>query len=366
MSLRRITSRHQNLAGDTDRERSLPCSPDQYLISVEMVPELVCVVENGRVIHVNSAGVRALGARSADDFKGRFMWDLLAPEYQELAADGFELLLAEAMPTPLKMVRLDSGYSDINLLVRRYSDSTNGPVVVIGHDITELKRSAIAVVERERRILAIMENIADGIVVIDDKGQIESFNHAAELMFDYAARDVIGQNVKLLMEDTDQERHDDYLRNYVRKTSETENVMMLRNRDFVGRRRNGSTFPMSLAVREMRSIVKHKFIASISDITERKQREAVLRQSETRLKEIVDNAPLQIALSNGRGQFSLVNKQFAEAHDADPDSLQGSSVRDLYSSEAANAHAAADYTVLESGKVHKLEQRVPDAEDGRY
>jgi len=186
------------------------------------------------------------------------------------------------------------------------------------------------------------------------------------LMFDYAARDVIGQNVKLLMEDTDQERHDDYLRNYLRKTSETENAMMLRNRDFVGRRRNGSTFPMSLAVREMRSIVKHKFIASISDITERKQREAVLRQSETRLKEIVDNAPLQIALSNGRGQFSLVNKQFAEAHDADPDSLQGSSVRDLYSSEAANAHAAADYTVLESGKVHKLEQRVPDAEDGRY
>ena len=74
------TSSHQNLAGDTDRERSLPCSPDQYLISVEMVPELVCVVENGRVIHVNSAGVRALGARLADDFKGRFMQDLLAPE----------------------------------------------------------------------------------------------------------------------------------------------------------------------------------------------------------------------------------------------------------------------------------------------
>ena len=157
------TSPHQNLGGDTDRERSLPCSPDQYLISVEMVPELVCVVENKRVIHVNSAGVRALGARSADDFKGRFMCDLLAPEYQELAADGFELLLAEAMPTPLKMVRLDSGYIDINLLVRRYSDSTNGPVVVIGHDITELKRSAIVVVERERRILAIIENVADGI-----------------------------------------------------------------------------------------------------------------------------------------------------------------------------------------------------------
>ncbi len=337
-----------------------------FFISVETVPELVCVVADGRVIHVNTAGVRALGARSTSDIEGRLLEDLLAPDYRELAADGFELLLAEQAPVPLKMMRLDGGQVEIELMIRPYSDSIEGSVVVIGRDVTAQKQAAVALLERERRITAIMENVADGIIVIDEKGRIESINRAAETMFDYAAGDVVGCNVKMLMGTADRERHDGYLRNYVGKATETGNVMGLRNRDFVGRRKDGSTFPMGLAVREMRSGVTRKFIGSISDITERKRREEALRQSETRLREIVDNAPLKIALKDGHGQYVLVNKRFAEAHGSEPDSIQGRSVRDLYGEEVGAAVAVADFKVLESGVMHKEERRVPGTADDRF
>ena len=357
-------SPHDVPAG-ADTVGSLPGGSGPYLISVETVPELVCVVEDGRVIHVNEAGIRALGAGSSTDITGRLLEDLLAPDYKELVADGFELLLAEPAPIPLKMVRVDGSFAEIELLIRPYSDLIEGSVVAIGRDITEQKGAAVALLDRERYISAIMKNVADGIVVIDEMGRIESFNRAAEAMFGYAAEEVDGQNVKMLMAGTDRKRHDGYLRDYMARAARGGKVMELRNKDLVGRRKDSSTFPIRLAVREMKSGVKRKFIGSIADITTRKQREEALRQSETRLKEIVDNAPLKIALKDRRGRYTLVNKPFAEALGSDPDSFQGKSVYDILDAEMAAELAVGDLKVLQTGEVHEQERRAPD-DDERF
>ena len=82
--------------------------------------------------------------------------------------DGFEHWLAEPAPVPLKMVRLDGGLIELELMIRRYSDRIKGSFVAIGRDITQLNAAAVALLDRERRISAIIDNVADGIIVIDE------------------------------------------------------------------------------------------------------------------------------------------------------------------------------------------------------
>lgn len=131
----------------------------------------------------------------------------------------------------------------------------------IVRDITERKR-------QEARIRSIVENAVDGIIVIDAQGHVEHFNPAAERLFGYPASEVIGQNIKILMPPPYRDEHDQYLHNFI-KTGVKKIIGI--GREVVGRRRDGTTFPMELAVSEMRVGDEVKFTGIVRDITERKQ-----------------------------------------------------------------------------------------------
>ncbi len=132
--------------------------------------------------------------------------------------------------------------------------------------------------DREARLAAILNTAADAIITIDDHGGIQSVNLAAERMFDYAAAEMIGQNVKMLMPAPYQEEHDDYLSRYS-QTGEKHIIGV--GREVVGRRKGGSTFPMELAVSEVGD--RKLFTGIIRDISRRKDLE----------REIVEIASLE-------------------------------------------------------------------------
>lgn len=102
--------------------------------------------------------------------------------------------------------------------------------------------------EREGTLRAIVETAVDAIVVIDDHGTVRSFNGAAERMFGYAAEEVVGQNVNLLMPAPFREEHDGYLRHFL-DTGERRVIGI--GRQVEGQRKDGSTFPVHLAVSEV-------------------------------------------------------------------------------------------------------------------
>jgi two-component system sensor kinase FixL len=139
-------------------------------------------------------------------------------------------------------------------------------------------REALA---REAHLASILETVPDAMIVIDEDGIVQSFSPAAERLFAYTAPEVIGKNVKMLMPSPYRENHDDYLRRYLR-TGERRIIGI--GRLVVGERKDGSTFPMELAVGEMRSGDRHFFFTGfIRDITQRQQSEARLQELQSEL-----------------------------------------------------------------------------------
>jgi len=174
---------------------------------------------------------------------------------------------------------------------------TDGRSRIVGTtlDITELKETKQALEESEARAQAILNTTVDGIITIDAEGIITSFNQAAENIFGYDAEEVIGENVKMLMPSPHREQHDDYLRNY--HETGRKNIIGV-GREVTGKQKDGTTFPMDLAVSEVDLGDRTIFTGIVRDISERRRLEKeILNVSEQERRRIGQD------LHDGLGQM---------------------------------------------------------------
>lgn len=162
-----------------------------------------------------------------------------------------------------------------------------GQLVRTRDKATETNRDLLATTEdlrsREAHLTSILQTIPDAMIVIDDKGVIQSFSTAAERQFGYGASEVLGKNIKILMPSPYREGHDGYLQRYL---STGERRIIGIGRVVVGERKDASTFPMELAVGEMKSDNKRFFTGFIRDLTERQKTEARMQELQTELVHI--------------------------------------------------------------------------------
>jgi PAS domain S-box-containing protein len=144
----------------------------------------------------------------------------------------------------------------------------------------ERKRSENDIAVLNQRLRALLDTAADGIISIDDRGIIQTVNAAAERIFGYGADEIIGRNVAVLMPDPYLRDHDSYLRNYLRTA--VRKIIGI-GREVQGRRKDGTVFPMELAVSETRVDDYRAFTGIVRDITERKRTEALLERAKDEL-----------------------------------------------------------------------------------
>ena len=171
-----------------------------------------------------------------------------------------------------------------NDIIKGIRDFTNGnrerKISVKGNDeLTDLGKSINSLFadiatgeyiinENVEKLNAVINTILDGIIVINARGKIEGFNPAAENLFGYSASEIMGKNVNLLMPEPYHSKHDGFLNNYI--TTGEKKIIGI-GREVVGLRKNGSEFPLDLAVTEMHLNDEKYFTGIIRDITERKE-----------------------------------------------------------------------------------------------
>ena len=150
-------------------------------------------------------------------------------------------------------------------------------------DIDKQKRIEESLRERDEHLRSILETAPDGMVVIDEEGIMQSFSRAAERMFGYSPGEAIGNNVNLLMPEPDRARHDSYIARYLR-TGERRIIGI--GRIVTGRRKDGSTFPMHLAIGEMSAAGGRFFTGFVHDLTEERRNQDRLQQLQSELAHI--------------------------------------------------------------------------------
>lgn len=151
---------------------------------------------------------------------------------------------------------------------------------MLHHARRALDRIESSLRANEAHLRSILDTVPDATVVISDKGIITSFSAAAVRQFGYAKEEIVGKNVSLLMPEPYRSEHDGYVHRYL-GTGEKRIIGI--DRVVIGRRKDGSTFPMKLAVGEMKSAGETYFTGFIRDLTERQQSEAQLQEIQAEL-----------------------------------------------------------------------------------
>jgi len=160
-----------------------------------------------------------------------------------------------------------------------------GGAITAGGEAFQVMRSRAEAVNRdlvarEAHLQSILATVPDAMVVISERGVMQSFSVAAERLFGWSAEEVIGQNVRMLMPESYREQHDGYLNRYL-TTGERRIIGV--GRVVVGERRDGSTFPMELSVGEMISGDRRYFTGFIRDLSERQDTEQRLQELQSEL-----------------------------------------------------------------------------------
>jgi two-component system CheB/CheR fusion protein len=255
-----------------ERTKALSESEERFRIMANGTPVPIWVIDpEGHIEFVNRAYCEFFGT-TLDAVRSEALQTIIHPddaaEYNaafELAARDHQSFSAQA-----RVRRYDGHWRWIVTYSQPRISSSGEFLGMAGSnpDITERMEMEESLRERELRLSAILNTATDAIVTIDNLGRIDSVNPATERIFGYTAAELIGCNVSLLMPSPYREEHDRYLEDY-QKTGISH--ILNRSREVTARRKDGTKFPVDLAVSKLGPLPM--FTGILRDISSRKNLE---------------------------------------------------------------------------------------------
>jgi two-component system, LuxR family, sensor kinase FixL len=272
-----------------------PCAADRIRLDAEGESELRSTVDDAGIgtwswnlatghIRLSRTCARLLGASRLEFDSLEMLQALVHPADRDVRTAGIQRAIDHggAYDVDYRVIKPDGRICWLRSRGRVRMDHAGGPILLRGvvFSIDAQKQAEEELRAREEHLRSILDTVPEGMIVIDEAGIMISFSPTAERLFGYAAEEVIGKNVAMLMPDPDRSRHDSYLRRY----KETREPRIIGSGRLVtGLRRNGSVFPMELSVGEMRSGERVFYTGFINDVSERQDTQMRLRELQAEL-----------------------------------------------------------------------------------
>jgi PAS domain S-box-containing protein len=253
-----------------ERTAELQRSAQEFHTLADNVPALFSYLDADQRYHYVNRRYEAHWKRPAAEIIGKTAEDLLGPAGYALARPHIRAVLAgQPVTYEAEFDFADARHTMQVRLVPDFgvTDRVQGFYTLV-NDITELKQAESAIREREARLRVILDTAPDAIFTIDSDGKIQGFNRAAEAIFGYAANEVLGRNVSLLMPSPYREAPDGYLARYLETR---ESRIFCSRRELPGRHKDGSSFPMELTVSEIEG--SGLYVGIARDISARRELE---------------------------------------------------------------------------------------------
>ncbi len=253
----------------------------------ELSTDMLCIAStNGKLLRLNPAFETILGWPLKTMLQ-RQLTDFVHPEDVEATMADIEKLTSETSAIRFEN-RVCCSDGNYRWLVWTAHKTDDGLFYAVAHDVTQHKDMVESLSNSSKRLSAIVDTAVDGIITIDERGCIETVNPATESIFGYEASEMIGENVRILMPSPFQEEHDGYLDNYI--TTGKRKIIGI-GRQVQGLRKDGTIFPLELAVAESHLDERRMFTGIVRDVSERVEQEEKLRQSEARTRALVEVIP---------------------------------------------------------------------------
>lgn len=291
-------------------EEALRQSEARYRAIVEDQTELVCrFLPDGTFTFVNQAYCRYF-ARSQEELLGHiFAPVILDEDLEQVETQLSTLSLANPVTTIANRIIRPNGEIRFQQWINRaIFDEQNRPVEfqAVGRDITELKRTEEALLISQARLAGILDIADDAIISIDATQHITLFNKGAEKIFGYKAIEAIGQPLDLLLPERLAALHRQHVVGFGWSSSPARR--MGNSREILGRRKDGTEFPAEASISRLELEGEKIFTVFLRDITERKQAEEALQESERRFRAIFDQTFQFIALLKPDGTLLEANQ----------------------------------------------------------
>ena len=286
------------------------CEPREFLAAiVESSDDAIIGKDLDGIVLTWNRGAERLYGYSADEVRGHSIGVLIPDDRPDELRSVLERIRSGQRVDHHETVRRtkDGRLVHVSLTVSPVKDAAGRVIgaATIARDVTAQRRAELTLRTSELRWRSVIDSAVDGIVLIDARGRIEEFNPAAERIFGYSEREVLGHNVAMLMSAPDRDELDAYLARDL-ETGIAEIIGV--GRDVAGLRRDGTVFPMHFSLGEMSLDGEKKFTGILRDLTERVRLEEQLRDSEARWRSVIESAVDAIVVIDAKGRIESFNR----------------------------------------------------------
>jgi PAS domain S-box-containing protein len=307
-------------------------SEARYRGLMEAAPDgMVVVNQDGEIVLLNARAESQFGYRR-DELLGQKVTNIIPKGFAErLIADGTRTAaeaLAQQIGTGIELYgrRKDGTEFPIEIMLSPL-ESTEGILVTAAiRDITVRKDAEKHLAQMEGRYRGLMEAAPDGMVVVNQAGEIVILNARAESQFGYRRDELLGQNVKNIIPKGLTER---LIADGTRTAAEALAQQIGTGIELNGLRKDGSEFPIDIMLSPLESPEGILVTAAIRDITVRKDAEKHLAQMEERYRGLMEAAPDGMVVVNQSGEIVLLNVQAEKQFGYRRDELLGQNVKNI-------------------------------------